>query len=251
MTIGSCPKTMMTALVSTAMIIVPTVFLAAPAQAIIVYDPTNYAQNILQAARALEQIQNQIKSLQNEAQGLINQARSLTKLPFSVLDKINESVAKTQALLKQAQRIAYDVRHIDAVFKARYGTANLGAKDADLVAEAKERWSDSIDAFQDALRVQAGIVDAIETTRAQVSALIGHSQEAVGELQAVQAGNQLLALQTKQLADLTGLMAADGRARALEAAGKASAQAQAREQYKRFLGKPVPYQPATVRVFGQ
>ena len=33
----------------------------------IVYDPTNYAQNVLQAARALQQITNQITSLQNEA----------------------------------------------------------------------------------------------------------------------------------------------------------------------------------------
>ncbi|MCP3055733.1 P-type conjugative transfer protein TrbJ, partial [Aurantimonas sp. LRZ36] len=40
--------------------------LAPPASAAwIVYDPTNYAQNVLQAARALEQINNQITSLQN------------------------------------------------------------------------------------------------------------------------------------------------------------------------------------------
>lgn len=37
----------------------------------VVYDPTNYAQNVLQAARALQQINNQITSLQNEAQSLI------------------------------------------------------------------------------------------------------------------------------------------------------------------------------------
>lgn len=41
----------------------------------IVFDPSNYAENIVQAARALEQINNQIASLQNEAQMLINQAR--------------------------------------------------------------------------------------------------------------------------------------------------------------------------------
>src|SRR5690606_6228805 len=33
----------------------------------IVYDPSNYAQNVLTAARTLEQINNQIQSLQNEA----------------------------------------------------------------------------------------------------------------------------------------------------------------------------------------
>jgi type IV secretion system protein TrbJ len=37
----------------------------------IVYDPSNYAQNVLQAARALEQINQQIAQLQNEAQMLI------------------------------------------------------------------------------------------------------------------------------------------------------------------------------------
>ncbi|PTX38404.1 P-type conjugative transfer protein TrbJ [Gemmobacter caeni] len=42
----------------------------------IVYDPTNYAQNLLTAARTLEQINHQITSLQNEAQMLINQART-------------------------------------------------------------------------------------------------------------------------------------------------------------------------------
>jgi P-type conjugative transfer protein TrbJ len=32
-----------------------------------VFDSTNYAQNLLQAARALEQINHQVSSLQNEA----------------------------------------------------------------------------------------------------------------------------------------------------------------------------------------
>ena len=49
----------------------------------IVFDPSNYAENVLQAARALEQINNQIQSLQNEAQMLINQARNLASLPHS------------------------------------------------------------------------------------------------------------------------------------------------------------------------
>ena len=43
----------------------------------IVYDPTNHAENLLTAARSLEQINNQIAQLQNEAQMLVNQARNL------------------------------------------------------------------------------------------------------------------------------------------------------------------------------
>jgi len=39
----------------------------------LVYDPSNYAQNVLQAARALQQVNNQITSLQNQTQMLLNQ----------------------------------------------------------------------------------------------------------------------------------------------------------------------------------
>src|SRR3546814_16080231 len=56
-------------------------FMAAPAHAQfggIVYDPTNYAQNLLTATRALQQIKNQNTSPQNEATGLLNQTRNLT-----------------------------------------------------------------------------------------------------------------------------------------------------------------------------
>jgi type IV secretion system protein TrbJ len=42
---------------------------------LVVFDPNNYAQNVLTAARALEQFNNQITSLQNQALMLINQAK--------------------------------------------------------------------------------------------------------------------------------------------------------------------------------
>ena len=73
--------------------------LSPSAQALTVYDPWNYAENMISAARALEQINNQITSLQNEAQMLINQARNLASLPHSSLQQIQQSVQRTQQLL--------------------------------------------------------------------------------------------------------------------------------------------------------
>ena len=53
-----------------------------PAHAqLLVFDPTNYSQNVLTAARALEQVNNQIQSLENEAKMLTNQAKNLASLP--------------------------------------------------------------------------------------------------------------------------------------------------------------------------
>jgi P-type conjugative transfer protein TrbJ len=223
--------------------------LTQPAAAQIVYDPSNYAQNVLQAARALEQINNQITGLQNQAQMLINQARNLANLPQSSLGKIQQSIQRTQQLLGEAQRIAYDVGQIDRAFSTTYGPASTTASDQSLIDGARERWRNSVASVQDAMKVQAGVVANIDTHRVEMSSLVTASQSATGALQATQAGNQLIALQGQQIADLTATVAAHERAQNLEAARRAAAQDQAREQLRRFLAPGAGYRPTTVRMF--
>lgn len=215
----------------------------------IVYDPSNYAQNVLTAARTLEQINNQIQSLQNEAQMLINQARNLESLPHSSLQQIQQNVQRTRQLLDQAQSIAYDVNQIDQAFQQDYGGVSLSASDAQLVADARSRWETTVGGLQDAMRIQAGVVGNIDTNRAEMSALVGESQNAVGALQATQAGNQLLALQSQQLSDLVAVMSANGRADALLEADRATAAEQGRIQRERFLTPGSGYQPGGARMF--
>lgn len=211
--------------------------IAPPAPAITVYDPTNYASNVLQAARALQQINNQIRQIQNQATSLINDARNLASLPFSSLQALQDQVRQTQQLLRQAQRIAYDVRDIERVFSTRYRGTGLSTSDAEMVANANERWATSVDALEDALKVQAGVVGNIDGARQTMNNLVSASQSATGALQATQAGNQLLALQSQQLADIAAALAAQGRAQALEAARNAAIEAEGRERFRRFLKK--------------
>lgn len=223
--------------------------LTAPAHALVVFDPSNYAQNVLQAARALQQINNQITSLQNEATMLVNQAKNLASLPYSSLQQLQRSVSQTQALLGQAQRIAFNVQEIDRVFQSTYGAGGLNGTDRQLIEGARERWQNSVAGLNDTMRMQAGVVGNIETSRAESAALVQQSQGASGALQAAQAGNQLLALQSQQLADLIALLASDGRSQALIAAEQAAAAEQGREQRKRFLTPGPSYQPGDAQMF--
>lgn len=215
----------------------------------IVYDPTNYAQNLLSATRALQQINNQITSLQNEAQMLINQARNLASLPYSSLQQLQQSVSRTQQLLNQAQNIAYNVQSIDQAFQTKYANVSMSASDAQLIADAKTRWQNTVGGLQDAMRTQATVVGNLSTNSTQMSALVGASQSATGALQATQAGNQLLALQAQQLADLTAVISANGRAQALQSAEQAAAAAQGQEQRRRFLTPGTGYQPGNAQMF--
>ena len=214
-----------------------------------VFDPSNFSQNVLTAARALQQITNQITSLQNEAQMLTNQARNLTSLPYSSLQQLQSSVQRTQQLLSQAQNIAYDVQQIEQAYQSTYGEANASQSDQALIANAEARWQTTVGGFEDALKVQAGVVGNLDTNRTQTAALVTSSQSAAGALQAAQAGNQILALQAQQLADLTATVAAQGRAQSLQAAQQAAAQDQAREQLRRFLTPGVGYQPTDITMF--
>jgi len=244
---------------SRAMALAATMLAAAPlalspmvatsAHAIIVFDPSNYAQNVLTAARTLEQITNQITSLQNEAQMLINQAKNLASLPFSALQTLQQNVQRTQQLLQQAQGIAFNVQQIDQMFAQKYGNVSMSTSDKQMVADARSRWQNTVGGLQDAMRVQAGVVSNIDSNRTQMSALVSQSQGATGALQATQAGNQLLALQSQQLSDLVALLASNGRANALTEAERTAAAEQGREQRRRFLTPGSGYQPGNAQMF--
>lgn len=215
-----------------------------------VFDPSNFSQNLLTAARTLQQVNNGIQSLQNEAMFLLNQARNLASLPYSSLAQLQQSIGQTRQLLSQAQRIAYDVTAIDQAFSQSYPQSyGSSSSSPQLLADARTRWQNSLAGFQDAMRVQAGVVGNLERTRAEIEALISSSQAATGALQAAQSGNQLVALQTNQLADLTAVMASIARAQSLESARIVASQAQAREQLQRFLDYGSGYQPQTARMY--
>ena len=123
---------------------------AASLAQVVVYDPSNYVQNVLQAARALEQINHQITSLQNQTQMLLNQARNLTSLPHSSQQSIQQPLTRTQQLLNQAQHLTYDVGQIDRTFARAYPQAySASTSSQQLFSDAKERWQTSHAAFQD------------------------------------------------------------------------------------------------------
>jgi len=214
----------------------------------IVYDPTNFSQNVLTAARELQQINNQIQMLTNQATSLVNQARNLANLPLSTLTQLQSSIAQTQSLLSQAQNVAFNVQQIQTAYSSTYGAAPTSGSNASLFALAQTRWQNSVGAFEDSLKVQAGVVGNIGTNNSAMSSLVTASQSATGALQAAQAGNQLLALQSQQLSDLVAVLAAKGRADALQQARDAATESQGQQQYKIFSARS-GYQPGNVTMF--
>lgn len=216
----------------------------APAHAIVVFDPSNFAENVLQAARSLEQINNQIKSLQNEVRMLEDMAKHLEKLDFTSLPAIEGALKDINQLMAKAKGIAFDVKATETAFKRLFPTTyDASITSSDLGRGALERWSEAMKALEHTMTVQAQVVANVEADAVTLSRLVSESQSAIGSLQAQQAGNQLTALSAKQQLQTQELMAAQYRAMALEQARQAQAQEQARAQFKRFVGDGQIYTP--------
>lgn len=209
-----------------------------------VFDPTNYSQNILTAARSLQQINNQIQMLQNQAQSLINQAKNLTTVNFPELAMLQQDIQKIDQLMAQASTIQFRVVSINQQYQSLYPTTfNTALTNDQHVADARTRLATSMSAYQQTMTVQAQVVENIAADETTLNSLVTRSQGAQGALQVQQTTNQLLALVAKQQFQIEHMMAAQYRADALASATHTQAQSDAQDATTKFLGSGNAYTP--------
>jgi type IV secretion system protein TrbJ len=218
---------------------------------ITVFDPANFVQNALTAARSLMEVNNQIMQLENEATMLINEARNLTSLPFSIVAQLRATLDQTTTLINQAQGIAFQLAQARAQFDGRYPvnySSNITG--AAMFADSQQRWFNSLQALRTTVTMQAQAAQNLTSDEDSLATLVGRSQSAIGALQAMQATNQLLALQSKQTIQDQQLRLTQDRAVALEQARVVGEEARAREVRRRFAGDGVRYTPQAIGGFG-
>ncbi|MDR6846978.1 P-type conjugative transfer protein TrbJ [Sphingomonas sp. BE137] len=218
---------------------------SAPAHAqFTVFDPSNYSQNLLTAARTLQQVNNQIRSLQNQAQSLVNQAKNLTTIGFPEIQAITSTLQQIDQLMGQAQGIQFRVDGLDQQFRQLFPQSfNQALTMNGQVVAARTRLDTEMAAYKQTMGVQAQVVENVQADAQTLNGIVSRSQGAEGALQAQQATNQLLALTAKQQFQIQNLMAAQYRAEATEAARRTQAEAEGRAATTKFLGTGTAYTP--------
>jgi len=209
-----------------------------------VFDPNNYSQNLLTAARTLAQINNQIRSLQNEAQMLANQSKNLSRVDFPELQALTTKLQAIDRLMGQAQGIDFKLSGLDDRFRSLFPDQfNAALTSNQQVQRARSRLDAAMAGFRQTMSVQAQVVENVAADTATLNALVVRSQGAEGGLQVAQATNQLLALVAKQQFQIQNLMAAQFRAETTEAARRAQDSLEARGRARKFLGSGSAYTP--------
>lgn len=200
---------------------------AAPAQAQrIVYDPTNYAQNLLQAGRALEQIRNQIRQIEQAA-------AMLRQNPLQLSPELSQSIEDARALFDTAQGLAFEVDRIGEDLRQLYPETWEEFDLAEIMSRSDQWVAESRASLERAMQAEARAAQSIAQTRGRIDRALQSSSGAEGQTGAIQAGNQLLGIQASQLTEIHALLIAQGRALETERMERLAREERGREIQRR------------------
>jgi P-type conjugative transfer protein TrbJ len=186
----------------------------------IVFDPSNYASNLIQQFESIKQtimqgtmIANQAIQIEHEVQSLIYQAQNLQKNPLQLLSQLKSLWNQYNNIMRDAEGLSYSLAQSGAQFTTAYphlaGTP-IGASIADMGAASSRMLASIRAASVTAVKSQSVYERLCQQLDAQQAAL-DSAQKAQGALQIAQAQAQLAALQSEQLAELAQIEAANGR----------------------------------------
>ncbi|MBL8844540.1 MAG: P-type conjugative transfer protein TrbJ [Hyphomicrobium zavarzinii] len=211
----------------------------------VVYDPTNYSQNLLSATRALEQINNQIRTLQNEAQMILRMDQNLMRLQGTLSPDLQRSLSEIQTQLRAGEGIALRLQETQDNYEQTFPMeASAGLTYDDALRNARTRWEETHAAFRRTALLQGQIADGIEVDTRVLGDALARSRTAAGALEATQAGNELTGLSVKQSLTLQGLVAAQARAETIARARELVTEDEGRQRFKSFVGTGTGYVPS-------
>lgn len=207
------------------------------ANALTVFDPMNYQENLLSAARALEQINNQVRALQNQAQMILRMDQNLMRLGTSLSPDLQRTLTDIQMQIRAGEGIALELEQTQSAYERLFpAQVSAALSSDDVLRNAKNRWEEEYAGLKRAALLQGQIANGIETDTRLLGDAMTRSRNAVGALEATQAGNELTGLAVKQSLTLQGLLAAQHRAQTVGRARDLATEDEARQRFKSFVG---------------
>ncbi len=196
------------------------------ANAITVFDPTNLAQNLLQATRALEQINNQIRQIDQAA-------AMLRQNPLQLSPELSQSIGEARRLFSAAEGLAFEVDQLSDDLRTLYPETWEEFDLEDIVGQSDRWMAESRRSLERAMAAEARAAASIERTQGAIDRALQSSGSSEGQTGAIQAGNQLLGIQASQLTEIHALLIAQGRALETERLERIAREERAREIQRR------------------
>lgn len=196
-------------------------------------------QQIISYGKQLKQLYSELQMEYNSYMSLYNQGVQIWQAGENLVNmqwngNIFETFSQMEGALNQAQGIANSYTQLQSDFSKLYPEAsqitNVGTEN---FSKAVNNWQNqNTSAAKDTMRVTSFIRGMVIEDANKVKQINQKSRTSPGALSAIQSSNELLTVQSKQLAQVQAVLAAQARAEAAELA-----QRQTQQQMANAVGK--------------
>lgn len=196
-----------------AKIVVSTIFLIAfcpNVHAWVVHDPVSFAQNAAHYVAQIEHFMRQVEDIKRTADRIkyeIDAAKRLgERLEKFDLTSISSIWRQINSLRSRARSIGYAYDSVANQFERFYG------KSGTFSAKYRDWQKQSDDSIKDAM-VSQGLLERSQKHMVDLDKVVDDKRNSGGDSDTLQALGEINAIQSKQLADLSEIVATDARAK--------------------------------------
>jgi P-type conjugative transfer protein TrbJ len=193
-------------------------------------------EQLVQSATQAEQLFKQATMVQQQIQMLANQARNLQNLPQQFWPNVASQLTQLIQINRQARGLSYGMTDVAASMRQQYG--DFGQTLIGVEQRYKD-WNDNSNSqLVSTLQSYGYQADNFATEQDALAQVQAASQSATGRMQALQAGNQIAAMQVNQT-QMLRLAVMQGNQAMLNIAGnKANKEQQDRNVVNEWLSRP-------------
>lgn len=167
-----------------------------------VIDPTNLIQNTLAVYKQFQQLEQTAARIEYEVKAA---QRLALKLKNFKISNLRDIISQINQFRTRARSIGYTYENITHQFEKLYGKKNGFSKNF----KAWEKQSD--DSLKDAM-VSQGLMEKSQKNMDDLDKIVEAKRASKGDAETLQAIGEINAIQSRQLADLSQMVASDARA---------------------------------------
>jgi P-type conjugative transfer protein TrbJ len=196
------------------------------------------AEELVSDAKQAQQYATQLQQYATELQQYANMVQNTVALPMQVFAGVSNDIMQVRNLANMASVLTGNSGSILQRLQMAGSYANQAAMLPNQIGSQFTMWSQTLGNASQSLGKVLGVQQGQQTNYAALQAAIQqHSQTAAGQMQAIQAGNELAALTSTQLNQLQTTLTATAQqiaTRDLVTADRQAAQDQAELQFSQY-----------------
>lgn len=193
-------------------------------------------EQLVQSFTLADQLVKQATMVQQQIQMLQNQARNLQNLPTSFWPNVSSQLTQLIQINRQARGLSYGMQDVAATMREQYGDPGQTLTG---VEQRYKDWNDNSNSqLASTLQSYGYQADNFASEQDALAQVQTASQSATGRLQALQAGNQIAAMQVNQTQMLRSTVMQGNQAMLNIAGNKANKEQQDRNVVNEWMKRP-------------